>query len=168
MHKDPKDGKYKSTLYNSKRAIVKVPNLAIHLIPLEERGKFAPNPENHLKPILSSEIYERLGELNPTNNKDYPLKKSHFAGLLQDISDKTGIELENIIDMDLCFYDMQAPQLVGLHESFISSARLDNLFSSWAAIEALTNPDFKVTSENSKYINLIVLFDHEECGSESF
>lgn len=94
-------------MYNSERPILKIPNLAIHLTPAEERGKFAPNTETHLKPVLSSEVYEKLsGRLFSTEDvMNAPLKDSHYAGLLLDIAKRTGVSVENIIDLDLCFAD---------------------------------------------------------------
>lgn len=37
-------------------ALLKIPNLAIHLT--DKSGTFEPNKENHLKPIISSAVYE--------------------------------------------------------------------------------------------------------------
>jgi len=45
---------------------VKIPNLAIHLTTAEERNKFTPNLESHLKPVLSSQVYEQLAGLGKT------------------------------------------------------------------------------------------------------
>ena len=42
-----------------------------------------------------------------------------------------GIEAESIIDFDLYFADSNPSSYVGLDEDFISSPRLDNLFSSF-------------------------------------
>jgi len=86
---------------------LKVPNLAIHLTPADERGKFAPNTETHIKPILSSETYEKLSGTVIDNDlvKGAPLENNHYAGLLLDISKKTGIPVKDIIDLDLCFAD---------------------------------------------------------------
>jgi len=55
-----------------------------------------------------------------------------------------------------------------MHEEFISSARIDNLFSSWAALRAITNDTVDGKKENltdTNYVNIICLYDHEECGS---
>lgn len=49
--------KYTSKLWKSKKALLKIPNLAIHL--RTERNKFEPNTETELRPILSSEIYQK-------------------------------------------------------------------------------------------------------------
>lgn len=48
--------KYTSKLWSSKRALLKIPNLAIHL--RADRNKFEPNTETELRPILTSEVYQ--------------------------------------------------------------------------------------------------------------
>lgn len=64
--------------------------------------------------------------------------------------------------MDLYFADSQDSSYVGLNEDFISSPRLDNLFSSFFGLTTL------IESENKGgFINIAALFDHEECGSDS-
>ena len=53
------DGKqYTSKLWRSKKPLLKIPNLAIHL--KLERNKFEPNPETELRPLLSSEEHQKL------------------------------------------------------------------------------------------------------------
>jgi len=62
--------------------------------------------------------------------------------------------------LDLFFADSQKSDFVGLNEDFISSPRLDNLFSSFYSLLALIDTENKGT-----HINIAALFDHEECGS---
>lgn len=50
----------------------------------------------------------------------------------------------------------------GIHDEYISSPRLDNLYSSFHSIVSLID-----TENVGSYINMVALFDHEECGSES-
>lgn len=47
------------------------------------------------------------------------------------ISTDLGIKPEDIVDMDLFFADSQKSDFVGLNDDFISSPRIDNLFSSF-------------------------------------
>jgi aspartyl aminopeptidase len=62
---------------------------------------------------------------------------------------------------DLCLYDLQGAAVIGADESLLTSARLDNQLSCWAAARALEN------SCPSDHIAVIVLNDHEEVGSAS-
>ncbi len=55
----------------------------------------------------------------------------HDEALIDLISTETGIKPEDILDMDLFFADSQKSDFVGLNQDFISSPRLDNLFSSF-------------------------------------
>lgn len=54
------NGKYTSSLWRSNKPLLKIPNLAIHLT--TERDKFQPSKEDHLKPILNSEVVKKLLE----------------------------------------------------------------------------------------------------------
>jgi len=55
----------------------------------------------------------------------------HDEALIDLISTDTGIKPEDILDLDLFFADSQKSDFVGLNQDFISSPRLDNLFSSY-------------------------------------
>lgn len=65
------------------------------------------------------------------------------------------------MDFDLCFADDHNPNIIGFNKEFIASPRLDNLFSSWTALETI------VTENKSMDINIAALFDHEEIGSKT-
>lgn len=125
---------YKTKLWRSQQALFKIPNLAIHLI--SERKKFEPNEETELRPIFSSEIYRKL--LNPDVKEEKSEKKGRiFAPLLQKIAQESEVNPEDILDYDLYFADSNPASFFGLHEEFISSPRLDNLFSSFHALISL-------------------------------
>lgn len=49
-------GKLVSKYWNAKDPLMKIPNLAIHLT--TERGKFEPNNETHLKPVIATTIID--------------------------------------------------------------------------------------------------------------
>lgn len=56
-----------------------------------------------------------------------------------------------------------------MHEEFVSSPRLDNLGSSFCALEALikhSKLDVKTVRQHAE-VDMILLFDHEEVGSAS-
>jgi len=59
--------------------------------------------------------------------------------LLGLVSRETKIETKNIVDLDFSFVDTQPSRYFGLHEEFISSPRLDNLFSTFHAIRAIAS-----------------------------
>lgn len=57
---------------------------------------------------------------------------------MQIICQDSQITPESIVDFDLCFADAQPSSYFGLDDDFISSPRLDNLFSSFHTILALS------------------------------
>lgn len=174
VYRDAK-GIYDSKLWNAKKPLVRIPNLAIHLT--TDRTKFEPNNESHLRPIFSTQTYEKLiGEEPESKIEEIKEKKGeellqqssvankHYRGLLNLISKDTGVDVHSIIDLDLVFADTQPATFIGLYDEFISAPRIDNLFSSFNALNSIISPE---ASSESSSVNLICLFDHEEVGSES-
>ena len=72
---------------------------------------------------------------------------------------------ENVVDFELSMYDTNPSTIIGLHKEFISSPRIDNMVSSICAAHAIAERSENVTEE--KTIEMIILYDHEEIGSES-
>ena len=70
------------------------------------------------------------------------------------------LAVKKILAFELCLYDCQAAEVVGLKGEFIASARLDNLLSCHAGMEALL-------AARAKNNHILVLNDHEEVGSAS-
>lgn len=102
-------GQYDSTLFSSERAIARIPNLAIHLTAPDKRNAFEFNKETNLRPIISSSLYEQLDYPNGIDKDEStgPVAKKHYRGLLDLVSKKTGIKIENILDLDFSFADAQ-------------------------------------------------------------
>jgi len=65
-----------------------------------------------------------------------------------------------VLDFELSFYDTQSAAVIGLHGDFIAGARLDNLLSCFAGLQALLNAEPEHTC-------VLVCTDHEEVGSTS-
>ena len=84
------------------------------------------------------------------------------------IAKDLGIERGQIVDFELSLGDAQPAQLIGLHDEFVSAPRLDNLASSYAALDAIIQ-HAKAPAEQRDHaeIDMIMLFDHEEIGSQS-
>lgn len=70
------------------------------------------------------------------------------------------IDIDKVLDYEICLYDVQAPAITGLNGDFISSARLDNLLSCYVGLDAMTK-------SNTTQANLLICSDHEEVGSVS-
>ena len=134
-----------AALVDFKRPIGIIPSLAIHL-DQEANKKGEINRQTDLVPILG------LTDESPDG----------FLKILQKqlSSEYPNLTDPEITDHELFFYDANPPLLTGLAGEFITGARLDNLLSCFAAVQALLTAD---PSGNC----LIILNDHEEVGSVS-
>ena len=65
------------------------------------------------------------------------------------------------MDYDLTIYNTDTADYVGLQDEFVSAPRLDNLSSTQALIDGITE------GVREKGLNMMVVFDHEEIGSRS-
>ena len=140
------DGDLCSTLINFEDPIAVIPSLAIHL-DREANSNRTVNAQTDIPPVLL--------KLPVTEEENKP---SFNEILLQKIKDETGaIE---VLNYELSFYDVQPPAYVGLHQDFITAARLDNLLSCFTELISMT----ETSGQGSK---LLVCTDHEEVGSAS-
>lgn len=104
--------------------------------------------EKDLKPILSTQLQK------DTQNGSL---------LMKYISDDLKVSPQQIKGFDLCFADSQKPSIFGLKDDFISSARIDNIYSLFCSIKAIIESDV-----NEDVANIIFGFDHEEIGSQTY
>ncbi len=136
-------GKRFEELINFEKAIASIPSLAIHLDRDANKNKTI-NAQNHLPLLLSTS--------DVLDNED------SFKRLL--ISQCNTSDVADILDYELSCYDTQAPAVIGLHDEFIASARLDNLLSTYIGLQALID-------SNDEHHSVFVSTDHEEVGSSS-
>jgi aspartyl aminopeptidase len=123
----------------------RVPSLAIHLNRDVNSAGLQLNAQTHLVPIAALE--QEQGGLELLE------RVARAAG--------EGVTAKAIHGLDLCLFDTLAPALGGARGELIHSARLDNLTSCHAALCALEK------SGASETTRVVVLYDHEEVGSES-
>lgn len=138
-------GQLHNLLLDFKRPIAIIPSLAIHLN-REVNSGFAVNPQTDLPPVLAHSIEP---------NRD--LRALLASELHSRHPDHGPLQ---VLDYELSFYDTQAPALVGLDGDFLAAARLDNLLSCHAGLEALLDSD-------GQQACLLICTDHEEVGSAS-
>ena len=84
----------------------------------------------------------------------------NLRSLLEHELNANGQSVEQVIDYELSFYDVQAPALVGLKQEFLAAARLDNLLSCYIGLTAMLDAE---TDQGM----LLICNDHEEVGSQS-
>ncbi len=123
------------------RVMARVPDLAIHLNRAVNKDGVVLNEQRHMVPVVG------LG-------KEMDLRTL----LAKQIDEKA----DSILGWDLSFYDTAKATLGGLDQEFVLCARLDNLGSCHAATTALA-----AEIGSGPMTRMIVLYDHEECGSRS-
>ena len=98
-----------------------------------------------------------------------PTGSEVFKGRIEDkftpilvgkLAERLGAAAEDILSFELCAYCHEPAQLVGFEQDLLSSARLDNLTSVHACLRGLLDAD-------GDTINLAVLYDNEEIGSNT-
>lgn len=136
-------GELCKALVDFRAPVAVIPSLAIHL-DREVNASRSINAQTDIVPVLGiGEKLELRAMLAARLSEEYP-----------------GIEVDKVLDYELCCYDTQAPARVGLEGEFIASARLDNLLSCFAGLAALLESEGPAS-------RLLVCNDHEEVGSLS-
>ncbi|MBD7978549.1 M18 family aminopeptidase [Serpens gallinarum] len=140
-----RDGKVESQLIDFREPIAVIPNLAIHLNREANQG-WPINAQNELPPILAQ----------VASDEPYDFR----ALLAEQLNREHGLSPDVILDFELSFYDTQSAAVIGLDGQFIAGARLDNLLSCYAGLEALL-------AAGDEESCVLVCTDHEEVGSTS-
>lgn len=156
------------------QAILRIPNLAIHLQTAKEREAFTVNKEDHLSPILATAVKESLttGDSDSdtkenSNNNDDEWLKNQEPLLVQMLSSELKVNSKDIVDFELNLFDVQEASLGGVRSEFVHSSRLDNLASCFLSLRGLIDHVTNDGLENDNDISMIAMFDHEEVGSNS-
>ena len=149
-----KDGVLGHVLIDLEKAVAVIPSLAIHL-DREANSKREINKQKHLPPILM-----KLPETDVDAKVDFKNILLKIVNSVLEQADDKKVKASKVLDYELSFYDVQQPAVIGLHDDFIASARLDNLLSCYTGLRALLDNDGKQNT-------LLVCNDHEEVGSAS-
>lgn len=134
----------KTVLVDFRRPLAIIPSLAIHMNRDVNDGQKL-NKQIDMLPLLGQ--------------KPEKFEKKNF--ILSCLARELKLKPNEILDYDLFLYNPEKGAIIGLEREFISAPRLDNLASTYAAIEALTS------SEVGMSTNVVVAFDNEEVGSSS-
>lgn len=137
-----RDDRPAARLVDFGRTVARIPNLAIHLNRSVNSDGLVVNAQKHLAPVLG------LGA------------ETDLRGLLaRELDEKP----DAILSFDLCLYDTAKAAIGGIDGELVLASRLDNLGSCHAATRALV----AVAPTPTAATRVIVLYDHEECGSRS-
>jgi aspartyl aminopeptidase len=152
------------------QAILRIPNLAIHLQSAKEKEAFTVNKEDHLSPILATAVKESLKtgstEESKTDEEDEWFKRQEPL-LVQMLASELKVDAKDIVDFELNLFDVQPASLGGVRSEFVHSSRLDNLASCYLSLRGLIDHVTNEGLENDADISMIAMFDHEEVGSSS-
>lgn len=138
-------------LFDLRKAVATIPHLAIHF----NRGVNEGNPlsvQKDMKPVL--------GIFNPEEIED---AENHGGIVKCMVASHLGIKPEDIIDYEICLYPFENAGLVGAHDEYFQSARIDDLSMAFAGIEALTT--YSTENGDNADTRLVAIFDNEETGS---
>jgi len=150
IYRDKASGELKQSLLDFGRAIATIPSLAIHLDREANKNRTV-NPQTDIPPILCTLHGQRSRDFRESLAIELLAQNPELG------DDEQAIE---VLDYELCFYDAQPPAIIGLHNDFIASARLDNLLSCFTGLQALL-------SSAEGQACMLVCSDHEEVGSAS-
>tara|TARA_R110002111_G_scaffold13929_2_gene38580 strand:- start:218 stop:1525 length:1308 start_codon:yes stop_codon:yes gene_type:complete len=134
------------TLIDFKKAIASIPSLAIHLDREANTNKTV-NAQEHLPPVLMHGSVDAAVDFRTLLQQQVSVQNPE-------------LDIQSVLDYEVCFYDTQGAAITGLHDDFISSARLDNLLSCFVGLEAIMNA-------SSEQACVLSCSDHEEVGSQS-
>ncbi|MFK8041297.1 M18 family aminopeptidase [Congregibacter sp.] len=133
-------GAVATALVDFRDPIAVIPSLAIHL-DREANKNRSINAQLQMAPLLS------------LDTQSFNLRE-----FLSEHLQTRDLDVTEVLDYELCFYDTQPPAQIGLRGEFITSARLDNLLSCYTGLQAL------IEADGSQW-SLLVCNDHEEVGS---
>lgn len=138
-----KDGTHR--LVNIDRALLRVPQLAVHLDRSANTDGLKLDRQKHMQPIWG------LGDVKE-------------GDLISFVAQEAGVDAADIVGWDLMPHAIEAPSYLGRDEELLAGPRMDNLLSVHAGTAALIAA---VESEDLTYIPVLAAFDHEENGSQS-
>lgn len=130
-------------LVDLKKPVLIIPNLAIHFNREMNKGV---------------ELRKQVEMLPIYGTASDELSKDAF---LTCIADALDVQKDDILDYELTIYNTDKASYVGLADEFVCAPRLDNLTSTQALIDGITE------GNRQKGLNMMIVFDHEEVGSRS-
>ncbi|MFH8465170.1 M18 family aminopeptidase [Streptomyces sp. NPDC017991] len=134
-------------LVNIDRALLRVPQLAIHLDRSVTAEGLKLDKQRHLQPVWG------LGD------------DVHDGDLIRFLEQEAGISEGQTIGWDLMVHSIEPPAYLGRDKDLVAGPRMDNLLSVHAGTAALAAV---ATSEEAlPYLPVLAAFDHEENGSQS-
>ncbi|MFC9892713.1 M18 family aminopeptidase [Nocardia sp. NPDC127579] len=121
--------------------ILRVPQLAIHLS--EDRRGVQLDPQRHVNAVWG------IGD-RPRSFLDF-------------VAEHAGVRPDAVLGWELMTHDLAPSRLVGRDQDLLSAPRLDNQGTCYAGLHAF----LAALAEPGAALPVLVMFDHEEVGSQS-
>ena len=137
------DGGPVTLLWRCDRPLLRVPQLAIHL-DRDVNDALKLDRQQHMTPVWG------LGEPSADGFREF-------------LAAELDMEPDAVVGWDVMAHDLTPPARLGRDGEMYAAGRIDNLASCHAAVEALAGLD-AVPDDTAA---VVVLFDHEEIGSDS-
>lgn len=144
-----RDGSHR--LVNVDRALLRVPQLAVHLDRSVNTDGLKLDRQRHMQPIWG------LGE-------------PQEGDLIRFVAEEAGVDAGDITGWDLMPHAIEPPAYLGRDRELLAGPRMDNLLSvhaGTAALAAVATASASASAEPLPYIPVLAAFDHEENGSQS-
>ena len=135
-------------LFRTDGAVLRVPQLAIHLDREISVSGLQLNKQVHLQPVWG------LGE--PT--------EGDFRRWLAEL---VGATAHEVLAWDAMCFDVQPSAVIGVDDELLAAPRLDNQCSSFGGLSAITAFGSGDAGSAPAATPVVVLYDHEEVGSTS-
>ena len=133
----------RTVLWRCDRALLRVPQLAIHL-DRDVNDGLKLDRQQHMTPVWG------LGEPGATGFREF-------------LANELEVDPHAVLAWDVMAHDLTPPARLGRNGEMYAASRIDNLASCHAAVEALAS----LSSLPDDAAAVVVLFDHEEIGSDS-
>ncbi|MFJ9030853.1 M18 family aminopeptidase [Streptomyces sp. NPDC102274] len=141
-----RDGSHR--LINIDRALLRVPQLAVHLDRSVNTEGLKLDRQRHMQPIWG------LGD-------------PQEGDLIRFVAQEAGVDAADITGWDLMPHSIEPPSYLGRDRELLAGPRMDNLLSVHAGTAALAAVATSAAAEPLPYIPVLAAFDHEENGSQS-
>lgn len=135
-------GTVETRLFHDTTPLLRVAQLAIHL-DREQNDGLTLNRQQHLEPLWG------LGD-TPGDFRRY-------------LSEQVGVPAADLLGWDVMTHPVEPSRRLGRRSELIAAPRLDNLGTSYAGVRALV----EAARTEPRLVPVLVLFDHEEVGSQS-
>ncbi len=133
---------YETRLVNVDRDLVLIPNVAIHM----NRG------------VNDGLKYNNQIDMIPLFSAGGEQKNGAFKAL---IAQELGVDVEDILGLDLYLYNRMAPAIWGAENELVSCPQLDDLQCAYTSLQGF------LRGSNAKSVNVYACFDNEEVGSRT-